>query len=549
MKETVVLGRETSVAPLLKRVFMFLEDGEWDRADNFCEQVLNQEPENAQAYLGKLMAELHVKRQEDLSNCELPFNNSNNYKKAVRFGGDKIAKMLSGYIDQIKERNENARVNGIYDGAVNAMDLADNEETYKSAAEMFKTIPGFKDADYLAEMCLDRAEVCRKDVIYASARSQMTGNAVSGYEAAIKTFSTISGWKDTDEQIYICQRKIEEIEAKEEAARLERERQAEQKRIAAEKAAKKRKRTIAIVTPIIVACIAFAILLTTVIIPKQKLNKAIELLNSGDYETAYVLLDEIGNNDVIKSSKYEKAVAMVNSGNYDTALILLEGLNYKDSADYIEKCYIGKFGEENYNLIKNVTVGDTWKFGSYEQDNKIENGKEEIEWIILEKDEMSLFLISKYALDCQLYNSSSKNVTWETCSLRKWLNETFLNDAFSLEEQNSIIDYTVIADSNPRYSTSPGKNTTDKVFLLSINEVNKYFSSNSARQCQGTEYCYEQGANKAKNGNCWWRLRTPGRYSNHAAIVSYDGSILNDGYNVKYDYDAVRPALWINLGS
>lgn len=263
-KETVVVQQQSGhTAPLLERAFMFLEDGDWAKADDFCEQVLNLEPKNSHAYLGKLMAELHVRRQEDLPDCEQPFDRSSSFQKAVRFGDETLSAALNGYIRHINERNENARLTGIYNSAVNAMNSARAEAAYKAAASAFKTIPGFKDADVLAEQCLEHAEVCRKDAIYQSARSQMTGRSiVSGYESAIKTFRMIPGWKDAEDQILVCQRKIEEIKAKEEADRLERERQAEETRIAAEKAAKKRKRTIAIVTPIIVACIAFVILLT-----------------------------------------------------------------------------------------------------------------------------------------------------------------------------------------------------------------------------------------------------------------------------------------------
>ena len=511
VKETVVAGSAASVAPLLKRAFMFLEDGEWNRADDFCEQVLNQEPENAQAYLGKLMAELHVRRQEDLPNCEQPFDNSNNYQKAVRFGGDKISGMLSGYIDHINERNENTRLTGIYNNAAAAMKAANSESSYKAVAATFKTIPGFKDADSLAEQCLEKAEVCRKDAVYASARSQMAGNAVSGYEAAIKTFSTISEWKDADEQIYVCQRKIEEIKAKEEADHLERERQAEERRIAAEKAAKKRKRTIAIVTPILFACIAFVIVLTSVIIPNQKYNAAVELYNTG---------------------KYEDAIA---------AFTALDG--YKDSV-----AQINEIKSKYYKLLlSNASVGSTVFFGSYEQDNDIANGKEDIEWIVLAKEANKVLVISKYALDCQKYNSTYTAVTWKTCSLRKWLNGTFLNAAFSSVEQNSIISSKVTADKNPSYSTLPGKKTTDKVFLLSITKANKYFSSDNARQCQGTAYCYAQGAYKGSNGDCWWWLRSPGINSNYAAYVISDGSVNNRGFGVDDVSGAVRPALWINL--
>ena len=194
-------------------------------------------------------------------------------------------------------------------------------------------------------------------------------------------------------------------------------------------------------------------------------------------------------------------------------------------------------------------VGSTVFFGSYEQDNVASNGKEAIEWIVLAKEGNRALLISRYALDCQQYNTSWTSVTWETCSLRKWLNGTFIRNAFSSDEQRIIKSTTVTADKNPSYSTSPGNDTTDKVFLLSITEVNKYFSSNSARQCKGTDYCYAKGAYKDTNGNCWWWLRSPGYHSDCAAYVYYDGSVGDYGDIVYGADDAVRPALWIDLGS
>ena len=94
-----------SVDSLLKRAFLSLEDEEWKKADDFCEQVLNQDPENPQAYLGKLMAEFHVRHQEDLENCEQPFSNSRNYQRALRYGNDGSAKTLS----EISKRNKETR--------------------------------------------------------------------------------------------------------------------------------------------------------------------------------------------------------------------------------------------------------------------------------------------------------------------------------------------------------------------------------------------------------------------------------------------------------
>ena len=525
VKETVIVGaNNAATTPLLERVFLFLEDGKWQDANIYCEKVLDIDPKNAEAYLGKLMVELQVRNRKQLADCAEPFDDRDNYSKVLRFGDEALEKEMRGYITHINERNENTRLTGIYNSAKNAMSAANTESAFKTAADTFATIPGFKDADTLAEQCLEKAEICRKDAVYSTAKSKMIGEKVASYEEAIKVFQTISGWKDSDEQIYACQKKIEEIKAKEEADRLEAERKAEERRIAAEKAAKKRKKAFAIGTPIVAACIAFLIVLTTVIIP---------------------------------NSKYNAAVALMNNKKYDEAITAFEAMDgYKDSENQLENCYIGKYGEEKWNKIKNIKVGDTYTFGAYEQDNSTSNGKEAIEWTVLDKDGMSLLLISKQALDCQQYNTSYTDVTWESCSLRKWMNGTFLNKAFNAEEQAQIQNTTVSADKNPEYNTNPGNATTDKVFLLSINEVEKYFNSDEARKCAPTAYAKAQGAYtsdsyKTASGaaTCWWWLRSPGFDQAYAAGVNLGGSVNYTGNRVHTDNDAVRPALWINLDS
>ena len=533
VKETVAVGGNVNVEPLLERAFMFLEDGDWGEANEYCEKVLDQDPKNARAYLGKLMAECRACRMEDLQNCRQPFDGSGNYNKILRFAEPKLIETLKGYIAHINERNENARLTGIYNRAVSAMNEANSENEYKAAAEIFKTVPGFKGADSLVEKCLDNAEICRKDTLYNSARSQMTGNIIRNYESAIRMFESISGWKDADEQIYACQKKIEELKAKEEAERLEaerkaeaerleRERKEEEHRIAVEKRKKKAKKVFAIGTPIVCACVAFLIVLTTVIIP---------------------------------NNKYSSAVSLMNDEKYDEAIAAFDALNgYKDSEKQLENCYIRKLGEEKWNKIKNIKIGDSYTFGTYEQDNNTSNGKEAIEWTVLDKDGMSLLLVSKQALAWQQYNTSYTDVTWENCTLRKWLNGTFLNNAFSTEEQAQIQNTTVSADNNPQYSTNPGNATTDKVFLLSINEVEKYFNSNEARKCAPTAYAEAQGVwtsdtYKTPSGaaTCWWWLRSPGSNQDEAAGVYVDGSVGEYGRNVNHVHGAVRPAMWITI--
>ena len=140
-------------------------------------------------------------------------------------------------------------------------------------------------------------------------------------------------------------------------------------------------------------------------------------------------------------------------------------------------------------------------------------------------------------------------MTWETCSLRAWLNGTFADNAFSTAEKEMILTAMAAADKNPGYSTDPGSDTADKIFLLSIPEAEKYFANDSARACKPTAYAEAQGAYVADNGNAEWWLRSPGSISYNAALVYYDGSVFGNGLYVYYDGSAVRPALWINLES
>ena len=198
-----------------------------------------------------------------------------------------------------------------------------------------------------------------------------------------------------------------------------------------------------------------------------------------------------------------------------------------------------------------LQVGDTVTFGHYEQDNQLSNDAEEIEWIVLEIQNGKGLLLSKYLLDVKSYNTYQGVVTWETCTLRSWLNKEFLNSAFTAEEQTAILTSTVDNSKNQGYSgysTDGGNNTQDKVFLLSYAEAWRYFTSDSARATKPTDYAVAQGAYQSiSNGNCWWWLRSPGSNQNVAAYVGTDGS--RDSSYVSDGSNAIRPAFWLNLES
>lgn len=245
--------------------------------------------------------------------------------------------------------------------------------------------------------------------------------------------------------------------------------------------------------------------------------------------------------NTILDEKYDAAVALMDGGKYQEASTAFATLNgYKDSNE--------KVFEAIKHILKNSSVGSYVILGSYEQDNDSSNGKEDIEWLVLEKENNRVLVISRYALDCQPYNKEPTAVTWEDCSLRKWLNDDFVNTAFNNMEQGMMLTATVSADKNPDCSTYPGKATQDKVFLLSILEVNKYFASDAAEKCKNTAYVEKQGAQTLENGGFgfWW-LRSPGDGQEFAAFVSNNGGVATYGFRVSADFVAVRPALWIDL--
>lgn len=151
VKEVAAGGAPTNIAPLLKRVFIFLEDGNWDSADEYCEKVLDVDPENAQAYLGKLMASLHARKVENLQNCTAEFSRDPNYAKVVRYGDEKLTKQLDDYNKEIRLRN-------LYNNAKHAMNEAESSSEFKTAKELFLRIKDYSDSASLAQECEEKMQ-------------------------------------------------------------------------------------------------------------------------------------------------------------------------------------------------------------------------------------------------------------------------------------------------------------------------------------------------------------------------------------------------------
>ena len=192
-------------------------------------------------------------------------------------------------------------------------------------------------------------------------------------------------------------------------------------------------------------------------------------------------------------------------------------------------------------INKSVKVGQFCKMGRY--------GGEEIYWLVLAVEEGKALLISEKGLDAKSYNDDEReNVTWETCTLRKWLNSNFYNSVFGSDEREKILTAKVTADKNPEHDTDPGQDTEDKVFLLSIQEAEKYFTDDGDVEMAAflTEYAKTNGAYQ-NDRCCWWWLRSPGNNSRSAVCVGGDGWADYEGNDVGIGDVCVRPALWVKL--
>lgn len=220
---------------------------------------------------------------------------------------------------------------------------------------------------------------------------------------------------------------------------------------------------------------------------------------------------------------------------------------YNDAKDCKYNKYTKKEMEKTISF-ENVKVGTTIKFGNYLQNT--DDKKEPIEWRVLAVEKEKALLISQYSLDCCTYNDELENTSWEQCTIRKWLNSVFVNSAFSKNEQEMIQVSCVRADINPQYRTNQGKDTKDKIFLISVKEAEKYFKANEERQCKLTKYVVDYKTYFYRYNKCcsWW-LRSSGLSNALATYVKPDGTIYYYGYFVNDVRFGIRPSMWIKLNS
>ncbi len=365
-----------STAALMRRVFLFLEDGDWARADEFCERVLDREPECAEAYLGKMMAEMQVPTREQLGRFPRPFDSLSNYQKAVRFADDALRTELENYLTQIAEAQQEAKYNEL----LALIQKAENNGSPHRAVDCLnQAIPAlqqmspYRDTDALLERCTVKREDLRKDILYLDGKAAQSNGTNASLLNAIQKFEKIRGWKDADASIDACYRRIEELKA---AA----------VRSAAERASAHRRKQILI----IIVLVAFILGIVGAIFlygnsAKYKYNDATQLYLEGDYAGAWAIFETIA--------------------------------DYEDSEDMIHAC-INHLFREYYGDF--ATAGERLVFGNY-------NGLP-LRWQVLEQEGSRATLISVDCVDTGDY----------TCILESGWKTAFLQEAFNEDERRGI---------------------------------------------------------------------------------------------------------------
>ena len=281
--------------------------------------------------------------------------------------------------------------------------------------------------------------------------------------------------------------------------------------------------------------------------------QALLAFEQGEYAQARDTFDALGDfkdcKDKVEECKlailderYNEALALLLEEKYLEAGTIFKTLEYKDSAAKFEECKAAA----PYEL---TAIGDIITFGKYEQDYVRDNGPEPIDWRVLDKEDGKVLVISDKGLEMLPYFA----IYWKRSHIGGWLNGPFLYD-FTAEEKAMIVETTVTADKHPdKPETDQGADTKHGMYLLSVDEVEKYLPNEEDRVCYATEYLKAQFTDTIhldgleENGSCDWWLRTALTNYSSGAIISIIGGAGTYGWATHDCRLALRPVCWIQL--
>ncbi|MCR5202198.1 MAG: DUF6273 domain-containing protein, partial [Lachnospiraceae bacterium] len=561
VQQTTAGGSNTDA--LLKRAYLVLEDGDYGKADELFEEVLNQDPECAEAYFGKFLVENKVpnyerilddlkgkyaaKTKETLSACDeetahirqmaeensIPdFYGTNEIIKMYEFNRS-YQSALSCRKDQkqqqLYELGNNKMLSrakqfakGEYKEKLDNLIAEITNELDNRIAEEEKTDPAIINKikeDYTNHIAKTDEEVKTKResiltrldkdydlAIKAFDSAERTKNSAELYENAKSKFISLKSYKNSPAYVKKCDDVITQV-------KLNQIEEAKRKRL-------KKKRIITVSISSVVAVIAVVLLITKVAIPEIKYSSAKKAMKAGNYKAAITKFENLGKykyskkyiNESKKYIKYNQAMDYYNNKNYSDAYGIFEELGeFNNSKEMIQK-----IKDES---VKNVDVGNKLYFGKYW-------------WRVLDKKDNNVLIITDKVIDIIPYNRKNEDTNWIECTLRKYLNSDFINNTFSNEEISMINETTLDAQAGNRVIK-----IEDKVFCLSEEEVKKYFKDNDDRKAEDIN-------EKVRAGGEYW-LRTPGGDQYSATSGSSSGDVVVDWCLVIDDTVGIRPAMWI----
>lgn len=490
---------------LMKRVYLYLEDWDFEKASEYIDKVLDVDAEYAPAYVAQILVARELTEEADLATLRVSIDDDPTWKKALRFANKEQKQRYLGYAKQINENEAYAKEQAAY---------AKEQAAYAK-----------EQARLAAEEKRKQEELAARQKKYNRAFEEVEKK---NYPVALMILQGLNDYEKGRELLKQCISEYREVLVKESLTSVQKQKDEIQTQI-------------------------------------SRLNKEINqlhgLFNGKKKRQLQKDVDTL-REEQTKLEKQRQLAEMALS-KASTELKDAQKETWTDEAIIIKAASISEKIEKIEKIKKMRTLGkDCYiSFGHYPQ-TKENTGNTAIQWKILEQKGANALIISRYALDAKPYNIKVNDVEWENCTLRTWLNGVFYITAFSSAERAAILTTNVDNSKNQCYrgwSTSGGNNTQDKVFLLSYAEAAQYFgvtynNSNTKSRVAPTAYAIAQGAivnsdvETADGTDAgWWWLRSPGRNQNSAAHVSTDGSLRCNFVNSAVD--SVRPALWVNLES
>jgi hypothetical protein len=365
----------------------------------------------------------------------------------------------------------------------------EKKEMYQVIAKQFKELDGYKDSEQYLEECKKLGKKTEEDIknkIYETAKgAQEKAKNAEEFQAVAEEYKKIKGYKDADQKAEECNKLSDRVGIK-----------------------SYRKRLTGIAVGIV--CIVAIIFGSTTSHAKYYMANALAV--TGSYDTAITVYKKLGSykdcEKRLEKCEYKNGLSAKGQGDINKAIDSFKAAGtYKDSEQQ-------KYVLEQ-QIIKNCKIGD-----------KVELGN--CKWMVLDIQNNKALLMKNGSLKSGVYHNSAQAVTWETSSVRQWLNSDFLKDTFSEMERKNILLSNVKNEDNKVYSTDAGNDTQDYAFLLSINEIEKYHSL------------------FPKFKSISW-LRSPGNSQSSAAFLLMNGSVMAYGYDVTSQEIKVRPAIWYQM--